>query len=97
MTMFFSINTLIKHSKRKKSESPGTKIPKCLGMNTKKTTKNDMENNIQKAIYCGVTWRIFQSKLKKMKKIHPEKISYIVSKKVFLIFQGMKLSSLKIG
>ena len=87
MTMFFSINTLIKHSKRKKSESPGTKIPKCLGMNTKKTTKNDMENNIQKVIYCGVTWRIFQSKLKKMKKSTLKKFLILSQKKFSLYFK----------
>ena len=43
------------------------------------------------------TWHTFQPNLaKQKKKIHLEKISYIFSKKVFLIFRKIQLSSTKI-
>ena len=42
------------------------------------------------------TWHTFQPKFKKLKKNRIKKISYIFSKKVFLVFLEMELSSPKL-
>ena len=48
-------------------------------------------------VYLRATWAIYSLSLKNKKKICCEKTSYIFSKKVFLIFHEMELSSPKIS
>lgn len=46
----FSTYIFIQRSKLKKPKSPGNKLSKGLGINRKKTSKYDIESNIQNMI-----------------------------------------------
>lgn len=45
----FSTYIFIQRSKLKKPKSPGNKLSKGLGINRKKTSKYDIESNIQRS------------------------------------------------
>ena len=55
-----------------------------------------MFSRIAKVVVHRTTWATFHPKLKKLKKNHFEKISYIFSKRVFLIFQEIEFSCPKL-